>query len=309
MGNFWLFKLRSVEHIHRSRFAIRGNCGRADVTACNLRSLKLESLHLGHIVAKAPVRYITGNRTGSAGRSGRYRGNGVPIQGSAIPGSDTTEGTANESGAAIEAHVGAAFHNGITDIGVGAESGSETGGKAICGSTGSGSSGISAPAEDTARTANTAACPGDDSGGHHQFHAHAGSGLRHIQADGGQIAVESLGALQISQCAEHPQKDASFTGGQCTAVCNELPHGGRKTTKKPDVHDKEQQLGTNHPAPGLGHGVRGFGAAHRKGERRGIAQNTNNDVPFYGFQQELEVVPSQRNLQNEDQDQTYNGCS
>ena len=267
VGNFWLFKLRGVEHIHRSRFAIRGNCGRTDMASCDLRSLKLESLHLGHIVAKAPVRYITGNRAGSAGRSGRYRGNGVPIQGSTIPGGDTTEGAANESGTAIEAHAGATFYNGITDIGVGAESGSETGGKAICGSTGSGSSGISAPAEDTARAANTAACPGDDSGSHHQFHAHAGPGLRHIQADGGQIAVESLGALQISQCAEHPQENASFTGGQRTTVCDELSHGRGKTTKEPDVHDKEQQLGTNHSAPGFEHGTRGFGAAHRKGER------------------------------------------
>ena len=219
------------------------------MASCDLRSLKLESLHLGHIVAKAPVRYITGNRAGSAGRSGRYRGNGVPIQGSTIPGGDTTEGAANESGTAIEAHAGATFYNGITDIGVGAESGSETGGKTICSSTGSGSRSISAPAKDTARAANTAACPGDDSGGHHQLHAHAGSGLRHIQADGGQIAVESLGALQISQCAEHPQENASFTGGQRTAVCNELPHGRGKTTKEPDVHDKEQQLGTNHSAP------------------------------------------------------------
>ena len=123
VGNFWLFKLRGVEHIHRSRFAIRGNCGRTDMASCDLRSLKLESLHLGHIVAKAPVRYITGNRAGSAGRSGRYRGNGVPIQGSTIPGGDTTEGAANESGTAIEAHAGATFYNGITDIGVGAESG------------------------------------------------------------------------------------------------------------------------------------------------------------------------------------------
>ena len=59
----------------------------------------------------------------------------------------------------------------------------------------------------------------------------------------------------------------------------------------------------------LEHGIRGFGAAHRKGERRGIAQDTNNDIPFNGFQQELEVVPPQSDFQNEDQDQTHNGCS
>ena len=265
--NIRLLILRGVEHIHRGLLSIRASrCG-ADMTALDLSALQLEALHMRHIVAKAPIRDLTTDGTGNIGRSGSNGRYGIAVEGCAVSRGYATKGTANESGTTAEAHSLTALHNGIPNIGVGIESGSKACSKTCCRCSGSGCDSTTAcTAEYTACRSGTAANTGDNPGGHHQFHAHAGSGLGYIQAHRGQITVKSLGTLQVCQSTEHPEEDTAFAVTQCTAVSDELAHRRSEAAKEPDIHDQEQQLGTNHSAPGLEHSVRGFGSAHGEGK-------------------------------------------
>ena len=214
VGNIGFLILRGIEHVDRRFLSICANRCRADMTTGNLSSLQLEALHVGHVVAEAPIGNVTSNSARGIRRSGRDGRDGIAVEGSTVSRSNTAKGSAHKSGATAESHSLAAFHDGITDIGVGAEFGSKSCSKSRCCSAGSGCScTASCTTEYTARRSCTAANTGDNPGGHHKLHTHTGSGLSYIQAHGGQIAVESLGTLEICQCTEHPEENASLSGG------------------------------------------------------------------------------------------------
>ena len=300
VGSIRLFKLRSTVHIHICLLAIGSRCCGTDMAAGDLSALHLEALHVRHVVAEAPICNVAGNHTGCIGRSASNRSNGITIERCTVSGSDTTKGTGNKACTAAKSHPGTTVYNGITHIGIGAEFGSKTCCKATCCSTGSGCR-TSASAEYTSCTSCSTTCSCKDSGCHKQFHTHTGTGLCYIQANGSQIAVKPLRTLKVSQCTEHPKEDASLSGCQRATIGNELSHRRRKATQEPDIHNQEQQLGANHSAPGSEDGIRGFGSAHGKGKRRSITENSHHDIPFHGFEQEFEVIPSQSDLQDENQ--------
>ena len=259
MGNIRLFVLRGVEHIHRGFFAVSRYCSSADMSACDLSTLQLEALHMGHIVAKAPISDLTTDGTGHIGRSGSYGRDGIAVKGSTIPCGNATKGSAHKSCTTTEAHSLATFYDGITDIGVGTESGSKTCSKTVCSCSGSGRNSTAAcTAKYIAGRSGTAANTGNDPGCHQKFHAHTGSSLGNVQTDRTKVAVKSLGTLEICQCAEHPEENAAFAVGQGPTVSDELAHRRSKAAKEPDIHDQKQQLRTNHSAPGFEHGICGF---------------------------------------------------
>ena len=203
--------LGCIEHIHAGFLSIRGSCSRTDVSTSDLRTLHLEALHMRHIVAEAAICNVSGDHTGSIGRSACNRRNRIAIKCCAVSGSDSAKGTGNKACTAAKSHPGTTVYNGITHIGIGAELGSKACGKTACRSTGPGSC-TSTSAEYTASASCTASCTGKDSGCHKQFHTHTGAGLSHIQSNGCQVAVKALRTLEISQCAEHPEEDTSFSG-------------------------------------------------------------------------------------------------
>ena len=262
VGNIRLLILSSVEHIHRGLFAICANrCG-ADMSTGNLGALQLESLHMGHVVAQAAICDLTTDSTGHIGRSGSYGRDGIAVEGSTISCGNATKGSAHKSGATAEAHPLTTFHNGITNITVGAESGCKTSCKTICCSTGSSChSTTTCTTEYIARRSGATAYTGNDPGSHHQLHTHAGTSLGHIKAHGCKVAIKPLSTFEVCQCTEHPEEDAAFSRRQGTAICDELPHRRSKATKEPDIHDQEQQLRANHSAPGSEYGIRGLGSA------------------------------------------------
>ena len=310
MGSIRLFKLRSTVHIHICFLTVRSGCCGTDTATGNLSPLHLEALHMGHVVTQGTICNVTGNSTGSTRRTGSNRRNGLTVQSGAISGCDSTECPSNKSCTTTEAHACTAFDNSITNIGIGTESGSKACSKASCCRSCTGCSCTSArTAKDTACGSGTAANTGNNPGCHQQFHTHTGSGLSHIQAHGSQIAVKSLGALQICQGAEHPEEDTSLSCGQSAAVADEVAHGGSKASQEPDIHNKEQQLRTNHSAPGLEHIVCALGCAHGKGQRRSITENTNYDISFHCLKEELEVVPAKSDEKDQDQNKAHDtGC-
>ena len=282
VGSIRLFKLRSTVHIHICFLTVRCGCCGTDPATGNLSPLHLEPLHMRHVVTQRPICNVTGNGTGSTGRTGCNRRNGLTVQSGAVSGCDSTKGPSNKSCTTAEAHAGTTFNNSITNIGIGTESGSKSCSKTSCCRSGSGCSRTSArTAKDTACGSGTAANTGNNPGCHQQFHTHTGSGLSHIQAHGSQIAVKSLSALQICQGAEHPEEDTSLSCGQSAAVAYELAHGGSKASQEPNIHNQEQQLRTNHSAPGLEHIVGTLGCAHGKSQGRSITENTNYDISFH----------------------------
>ena len=180
VGHLRLFKLRSTVHVHGCSLAVGSRCCGADMTTRNLGPLHLEALHMGHIVAERSVCDLTADTAGYARCSGCNRGNGISIQGSAISGCHTAKGSAHKPCAAAKADIGTAFHNSITDIGVGAKLGSKACSKTTgsCSRTGCGTSGFSS--EYASSALGTAAHAGNDPCGHHHFHGHTGSGLGNI---------------------------------------------------------------------------------------------------------------------------------
>ena len=213
MRNIWLFKLGSVVHIHCGLLSIGRDRRGADTTTGDLGSLQLEALHLRHIVAETAVCNISGNGTGCIGCSCRYRGNRVAIEGCAVSGRNTTEGTSHKASTTAKAHPLTALHNCITDIGIGTESGSKALGKSCGCCTGSGCNTSASSAEHTSCATGCATTnAGDDSSRHKQLHAHTGAGLGYIQSDGTQIAVKLLCCLQVGNSTEQPEEDTSLTG-------------------------------------------------------------------------------------------------
>ena len=310
VGSIRLFKLRSTVHIHICFLTVRSGCCGTDTATGNLSPLHLEALHMGHVVTQRPICNVTGNGTGSTRRTGSNRRNRLTVQSGAVSGCDSTEGPTNKSCTTAEAHACTTFNNSITNIGIGTESGSKACSKTSCCRSGSGCSRTSArTAKDTACGSGTAANTGNNPGCHQQFHTHTGSCLSHIQAHGSQIAVKSLGALQICQGAEHPEEDTSLSCGQGAAVADEVAHGGSKASQEPDIHNKEQQLRTNHSTPGLEHIVCALGCAHGKGQGRSITENTNYDISFHCLKEELEVVPAKSDEKDQDQNKAHDtGC-
>ena len=298
--------LRCAVHIDLGLLAI-GRCGGGtDMTTGDLRPLHLETLHMGHVVTEGTVCNVTGNGTGGARRTGCNRRDGLAIERRTISGSNTAKSTSHEASAAAETHTGTALHDRVTDIGVGIEPGCKACSKAACRCAGSGCSSTSTgTAKDAASRSCSTSHAGNDPRCHHEFHTHAGAGLGHIQAHGSQIAVKPLGALQIGQCTEQPEENTSLAGCQRTAVADELSHGGRETSEEPDIHHQQKQLGTNHTAPGLEDVSGTLGGAHGKCQRRSVAKNAHNNIPFYRFKQELEVIPAQCDQQDQDQNKAH----
>ena len=195
------------------------------MSTSNLGALQLEALHMRHIVAQAAIGDLTGDRSGCIRCSACDRGNRIAVQHCAVSSCDATKGTAYETGTTTEAHSLATFHDGITNVAVGTESGCETSCKTICCSTGSGCHGTTTcTAEYIACRSGATAYTGNDPGGHHQFHAHAGTSLGHIQAHRSQVAIKTLCTLEVSKGTEHPQEDATLTSTQCTTVGDKLAH-------------------------------------------------------------------------------------
>ena len=203
--NIGFLILRGIEHVDRGFLSIRANRCRADMATGNLSSLQLEALHVGHVVAKAPIGNVAGNRARGIRRSDCDGRDGVAVQSSTVSCGNATEGTANKACTTTEAHSLTAFHNGITDIGIGIESGCKACSKSSCSCSSSCcNSTTTCAAEYATCRSGTTANTGNHPGGHQEFHAHAGSSLGYIQTHGGQVAVKSLGALQIRQSTEHP---------------------------------------------------------------------------------------------------------
>ena len=204
MGCIRLFKLRSTVHIHVSLLAVRScRCG-ADMATGDLGPLHLEALHMRHVIAQRPICDVAGNRTGGTRSTGSNRRDRLAIQCCTISGCDSTECTAYETCTTTETHAGTTFNDSITDIGIGAESGSKSSSKPIrccactcCSST-------TCTAKYTASRSCTTANSRNDTGRHKQLHTHTGTGLSNIQTHGRQIAVETLSTFQICQRTEHP---------------------------------------------------------------------------------------------------------
>ena len=70
---------------------------------------------------------------------------------------------------------------------------------------------------------------------------------------------------------------------------------------KPHVHDQQEKLRAYHPAPAFKDLVSRLGAAHAECQRGGIAQHTDHDIPFDRLQQQLEVIPSECDQQDQNQ--------
>ena len=301
-----LFILSSAVHIHSRLLTIGRNRRCTDVSACNLRALKLEALHLRHVVAQTAICNVTGDGAGCVRRSGCHRRNGVTVQSSTISCGNTTEGTSHKAGASSEAHPLTALNDSIADIRVGTKSVCKALRKASCSCTGSGCNATACSAKHTAGTAShTAADTGDYTSCHQQLHSHATAGLSYIQTDRSQITVKLLCSLQIGDRAEQPKEDATFSCRKSATVGDVLAHRGSKASQEPNIHHQQQELGTNHATPRLEHRVCCLGCAHAERQRRCVAQNTNYDVPFNRLQKELEVVPTQCDLQDQNQDHTH----
>ena len=294
-------------HINLGLLSIGCCSSGTDMTTCDLCPLHLEALHMGHVVAQGPICNIAGNGTGCTRRAGCHRSNGLTIQCGAISGSDAAESTGNKSGTAAEAHSRTTFDYCVSDVGIGIEAGRKacrkSSGSCACSGCSCSTAG---PAKDTAGRSDTTTHTGYDPGCHQQLHAHTGSGLGHVQAHGRKVAVKSLRAFQICQCAKKPQEKTSLSCGQRAAASDELSDGGCETSQEPDIHHQKQELGSYHAAPGLEYIVGALGCTHGECQGRRVAQNTHDNIQLHRFQQKLEVVPAQGDEKNQDQDEAHN---
>ena len=109
-----LFKLRGIEHLHRSLFAIGADrCG-ADPAAADLCVFELAVSKLGHVVLEAPVRDLSANTAGDGRWTGGNRGNGLAGERSAVPGGDSSESSSDKADGAAGTHPGTAAYDGMT---------------------------------------------------------------------------------------------------------------------------------------------------------------------------------------------------
>ena len=237
MRNIGFFKLRSIEHLDRGGLSVGTGSRRCDMAAGDLRALQLEALHMGHVVSETAICNVAGNGTGGIRCSGCHRRNGSAVQGCTISRCDTAKSSCKEACTTAKAHSLTALNDGVAHITVGTETRCKASCKALACGTWTASNVATAP-EYVAGTTYATANAGDDPGSHEQFHTKTASGLGNIQANGSKIAVKPLCRLEVCQGTEEPQEYRTFAGGQSTAVCHELSHGGRKTSQKPDIHNK-----------------------------------------------------------------------
>ena len=256
-----------------------------------------------HIISKAAVGDFTADCSGHIRPAGSHRRDRFPGQRGTILRGKAAECPADKADASARTHPGASVHNCIPNIAVALE----FTGKACCKSTGRRAActrcRTSSPKYASGAfcsTANTA----DDFCSHHHLHSHAGTGLRHVEPHRCQIAVNPLGRLQKCKRTEQPQEYTAVPCGKRAAIPDKLTHGGIESAQKPYVHHKQQQLRTDHPAPAPKNRCRSFGGPDRESKRRSIAENANHNVPLYSFQQQLEIVPAQGDLQNDHQKQS-----
>ena len=171
-----LFKLRGIEHLHRSLFAIRADrCG-TDPAAADLRVLELAVSKLGHVVLEAPVRDLSANTAGDGRWTGGNRGNGLAGERSAVSGGDPAEGAAHKPDRAAGTHAGTAVYHSVAYIGIALEAIGKSGGNPgsrACRRTARGSGAT----EDTACRSRPAADTTEHSRRHHHLHCHTGPGL------------------------------------------------------------------------------------------------------------------------------------
>ena len=162
------------------------------MAAGDLRVAQSMPSQLRHIVTETAVRNIAANAARHTVRACSYRGDGIAGQGGAVARSNTAKCTSDKANTAAQPHSTAAFHYRIAHIAVRLETVSEPSCK-----TGSCSrSSCRGIPENTACAAGATGESGKHPGGHQHFHAHAGTGLCYVQANGGQVAVKSLRRLQ-----------------------------------------------------------------------------------------------------------------
>ena len=304
MRRIRLLKLRCTEHLHRGFLAVGACHFGANLPTGDLGVRQLVAIQLWNIVAKTAVRNLPGNAARYIGRSGCHGGDGFAGKGRSITRGNATKSSAYEPNSSACAHPDTTINNCITDIAVALELTGESGCKSTCSRAGSSSS---TAAEHTACTSGAASNSGNNPCCQQQLHAHAGSGLGDIEAHGCQIGVKFLSGFQKRQGAEQPQKNAPLPGGKSAAVTDVLTHRGIKCSKEPDVHYQQQHLGTHHPAPTFEYRRGCFGSTHGISQRGSIAEDTHYDVPLHRFQQQFEIVPSQRYFQNDEKEQPDNG--
>ena len=208
---------------------------------------------LRHEVLQTAIRDLSANTAGNGSGAGGDGGDGLTCEHGTVSGGDPAKGTAHKADRAADTHAGAAAYHGVAHIAVGAEAigkaGRETGCSTCCLT--HCTRGIAGAAEDAARRTDPAAKAAHNTGGHQHLHPHAGAGLCDAEPHGGQIAVKALGALEEGESAEEPEEDAAFAVRQRTSVSDKLSHGRIESPEEPDVHNEQQQLRSDHPAPGF----------------------------------------------------------
>ena len=136
--------------------------------------------------------------------------------------------------------------------------------------------------------------PGDEPGGHQHLHAHTAARLSDRQTHCSQIAVCTLSDFQKSQRTKDPEEDVALPRGQCASIGNKAANGGVEGAQEPHIQNQQQQLGAYHPAPGLEYAGCGFRCSHRIGQWRCVTEHANEHIAFHCFQQQLKIVPAQR---------------
>ena len=290
-------KLGGAVHLDRGLFAVGTNRLCADTSAADLRIIELTSGELRHVVLKASISDVPADAAGDGGGAGGDGGYGLARERSAVSGGNPAKGPSDKADRAARAHTGPAVHDGVPDIAVALETIGKARRKARGGTRGMRSSRRRAAKDAAGRFA--AAEAAECSGGHQQLHTHTGAGLRDAEPHGGQIAVKPLGAFEKGERAEQPEENAALTVCQCAAVSEKLPDRRVESPQKPDIHNEKNQLRADHTAPGAEDGVCFFRAAHGKGKRRGIAEDTDDHISFHSLQKELEIIPAEGDLQND----------
>ena len=238
MGCIWLFKLRSVVHLQCGFLSVCSNGGGTDLPAGYLCAGQRLAVQMRHIIAETAVCDLSTNAAGYIRCSGSYGRNGFSCKGRAVSGSNSAKGSSHKTNRSSCAHAYTSIHDCIPYIGItlkpACKARRKSCGRASC------CSGSACASEHTSCAPGSTADAGDHSCGHQKLHTHAGTGLRHVEAHCGKIAVKFLCSLQESQCTEQPQEHAALSCGKGASIADVLSHRGVKATKEPYIHHQEQ---------------------------------------------------------------------
>ena len=139
-------------------------------------------------------------------------------------------------------------------------------------------------------------------GGDHRFAQHAAAGMPDRDAEAGHKAVDLLADLEKGNGAEEPDEQIAAVAG-AHGVGDELAEHIGEQLEAPGVHDKQEDLPAQHPAPALEDIARALGAAQGKGYRRCKDQDAQQNVPFRRLKEQLDIVPRQDDQQNQRDEQ------